>query len=245
MARICSIEGCSKKVRKGKWCDMHYSRWRRHGDPHKVLPRGPKPSVPKICSIEGCDRKVHARGWCDAHYQSWLKHGDPTPIPTRRPPRMSKAEVVAYELERATPDNGCLITAVETSWSHGYGRVTFEGRPEFLHRLSSEVHLGRNLEDDELALHRCHRPACINPEHLYAGTHQQNTDDKYRAGRANHDKGEAHWYAKLTDRKVLEIRRRHKGGAVTLQQLAEEYGVVPGTISHVVKGKTWRHLSLN
>ena len=32
-AKICSIEGCEKPVKSRGWCDMHWTRWRRHGDP--------------------------------------------------------------------------------------------------------------------------------------------------------------------------------------------------------------------
>lgn len=31
--RICSIPDCDKPARYNEWCDGHYARWRRHGDP--------------------------------------------------------------------------------------------------------------------------------------------------------------------------------------------------------------------
>lgn len=44
----CVIEGCEKPARSSsaEWCKMHYHRWYRHGDPHKVraaVPKAPKP----------------------------------------------------------------------------------------------------------------------------------------------------------------------------------------------------------
>jgi hypothetical protein len=30
---ICSIEGCQKPKKSRGWCEMHYTRWRTHGDP--------------------------------------------------------------------------------------------------------------------------------------------------------------------------------------------------------------------
>ena len=33
----CSIDGCDNPHRARGWCLKHYTRWRTHGDPHKVL----------------------------------------------------------------------------------------------------------------------------------------------------------------------------------------------------------------
>lgn len=36
---MCKEDGCETKVYARDWCSRHYRRWRRHGDPHKVLNR--------------------------------------------------------------------------------------------------------------------------------------------------------------------------------------------------------------
>ena len=43
----CLVDGCSKQPQARGWCTMHYERWRKHGDVHKVLRRqkGRKPYV--------------------------------------------------------------------------------------------------------------------------------------------------------------------------------------------------------
>lgn len=33
MTRSCSIDGCNRPFRARTWCNMHYQRWDRHGDP--------------------------------------------------------------------------------------------------------------------------------------------------------------------------------------------------------------------
>lgn len=70
--RICSIEGCSNKVRARGWCDKHYRRWKRNGDPMV------KRRVRGTCTVEDCPNEHRARGWCYKHYQRWLHHGDLT-----------------------------------------------------------------------------------------------------------------------------------------------------------------------
>jgi hypothetical protein len=48
--------------------------------------------------------------------------------------------------------------------------------------------------------------------------------------------------AKLSEADVSQIRLRHAEGGVTLQQLADEYGVSQSSIGKAVSRKTWRHV---
>lgn len=70
------------------------------------------------------------------------------------------------------------------------------------------------------------------------GTYGENIRDKTRHDRTNH--GEKNSQAVLTHAKVAEIRTRYAAGAVTLTQLAEEYGVTFQSIGAVISGRTWR-----
>ncbi len=82
--RTCTIEGCERRHKAHGWCEAHYARWKRLGDPGPVdvLPRRPRR---RECVIEGCESKREARGWCELHYKRWKAHGDPnTILSTRR-----------------------------------------------------------------------------------------------------------------------------------------------------------------
>ena len=69
----CSIEGCDQEPCNGRgWCQAHYTRWHRHGDP---LAGGPSPRTG--CLVEGCDRKHHGHGYCKNHRRKWRRNGDP------------------------------------------------------------------------------------------------------------------------------------------------------------------------
>lgn len=72
----CSVGGCELDAKARGWCQMHYRRWQRNGNP-RVLVRMKQPDV---CSVDGCEHPCIARGWCVKHYHRWLKHGDVTAV---------------------------------------------------------------------------------------------------------------------------------------------------------------------
>lgn len=55
-------------------------------------------------------------------------------------------------------------------------------------------------------------------------------------------KGEHHRAAKLTAADVLAIREAYRPGRVTMQELADAYGVSPQQIGYIVRGQRWKHL---
>ena len=55
-------------------------------------------------------------------------------------------------------------------------------------------------------------------------------------------RGETVTFTKLTEGEVLEIRVKYATGNYSYKQLAEEYGVNDGTISNIVRRKTWKHI---
>ena len=68
---------------------MHWTRWRKHGDPSIVLPKLRRRKYPPVCSIDGCDEPHHAHGYCAAHATRFVRWGDPLApprTPTGRPP---------------------------------------------------------------------------------------------------------------------------------------------------------------
>lgn len=60
--------------------------------------------------------------------------------------------------------------------SKNYGNVFFQGKRRMVHRLSYEIH-GGTIPGGMLMCHRCDRPACWNPLHLWPGTAKQNSLD--------------------------------------------------------------------
>lgn len=103
-------------------------------------------------------------------------------------------------------------------------------------RLSYELTYGP-IPDGLWVLHKCDHPPCINPEHLFLGTPQDNQDDRKRKGRSligslNHE-------SKLTAETVATIRRRYALEGATVTSLAAEYGMARSSLKAAIDGKTW------
>jgi hypothetical protein len=92
-------------------------------------------------------------------------------------------------------------------------------------------------------LHRCDVTYCVNPAHLFLGTHADNMADMMRKGRWKREWkiGEGSSRAKLTDDNVREIRRLRAQG-VTIREVAKRFGVTTGPIDQIMSGKRWSHV---
>jgi len=117
-----------------------------------------------------------------------------------------------------------------------------EGINYSAHRFSWELHNGP-IPEGLLVCHTCDRRWCVNPKHLFVGTHQDNVDDMWRKGRGvgGTVRGEGFSSAKLTDKKVLEIRKRYADGE-TQMELAAAFSVAQTSISKVVRHQGWKHI---
>jgi hypothetical protein len=123
---------------------------------------------------------------------------------------------------------------------HGYGTVKIKDVTWMAHRLSYRRNVGPIPEGMQV-LHRCDNPACINPGHLWLGTHNDNMRDMKRKGRRlGVNTGEENGAAKLTWEDVDEIRARYEAGGISQEALATEYDVTQTAIYRIVRGKTWQ-----
>ena len=69
----------------------------------------------------------------------------------------------------------------------GYGMIrdTEYNGMRTTHRVSYEIHHGE-IPKGKLVLHKCDNTLCVNPDHLFLGTHLDNTLDMIQKGRHNH-----------------------------------------------------------
>lgn len=144
--------------------------------------------------------------------------------------------------------DGCwLWKASTTGKGYGYFVICSEGKRRQInaHRFAYVIHNGLNPDDlafSDKICHRCNTPACVNPEHLYLGTCQDNALDASRDGLLNPAKGESHGRSKLKEADVLTIRTLIERGH-SLTKIATLYSVSPKTISQIKTRSRWKHLS--
>lgn len=156
----------------------------------------------------------------------------------RHMPRPAMPKTLEGILERSQIElnTGCWLwcgALLET----GYPVVSVGGVNLRVHRLSLSLKLGRYLRRKEWACHRCDTPACVNPEHLFAGTARDNSRDSLAKGR-NYI-GDKNPRAILSADDVRAIRSQPNAD---VGDLASRYGVTESTIHMIRRRATWKHL---
>ena len=124
---------------------------------------------------------------------------------------------------------------------HGYGRIRSEGPQLQAHRASWELHKGPVPKGEGYhgicVLHRCDNPPCVNPIHLFLGSHTINMVDKVEKGRS--PRGETHGKTKLTDLQVVEIRAL--AGTMLQREIGARFGVSQTHVGRLISQQRRPH----
>lgn len=124
----------------------------------------------------------------------------------------------------------------------GYGQLgrgrTHEGMV-LSHRASWEIHFGP-IPDGQCVCHTCDNRACVNPNHFFLGTRQDNNLDKMTKGRQ--PKGEGVTTHKLFESDIRQIGKLRREGWSN-KAISENFGVSQPIISRILTGKIWKHMT--
>jgi hypothetical protein len=147
-------------------------------------------------------------------------------------------------LAKVTKTNSCWLWNGARQKRTGHGIYRDENhRQTSAHRVSWMLLVGP-IPEGLWVLHDCpggDNPRCVNPDHLFLGTPQDNLADMRSKGRQA--RGEKHGHAKLSEEDVRSIRRRYATGEAKQQELADEYKVGQGIISQIIHRKLWSHVA--
>jgi hypothetical protein len=137
------------------------------------------------------------------------------------------------------PTTGCWLWEGPSKPPRGYAiyncRKGGKNAPQYVHRLSYEMHFGK-IPKDRIVMHTCDNRICFRPEHLRLGTPADNSADMAAKKRSTF--GARNPMAKLTDKDVLDIRASQLSG----YQIAKNYGLSQTTIYGILQRKRWKHL---
>jgi hypothetical protein len=119
----------------------------------------------------------------------------------------------------------------------GYGRFRYQSKREYAHRVAYILEYSP-IRNGLHVCHKCDNPKCVNPNHLFLGTNNDNMRDKVKKGRQQ--RGERSGTSKLTEQQVLEILALK--GKETQKFVGKKFGVVQTLIGKIWRGENWKHL---
>lgn len=128
-------------------------------------------------------------------------------------------------------------------WAWGgdtYGQLSIGGRQIPAHRFSYVLHYG-HIPDGLWVLHKCDNPPCVNPRHLFAGTHADNVADMVAKGRQA--KGEQNGNSLITCDDVPTIFSLRDMG-LTQAAIGDAVGLSQREVCDILHGKWWKHLGI-
>jgi hypothetical protein len=137
-----------------------------------------------------------------------------------------------HEKWEPEPYSGCWL------WTgmvrQGYGELWFHAGHEKAHRISWRLHFG-DIPQGLFVCHKCDTPLCVNPNHLFLGTHLDNMTDC--VSKRRHAFGDRHGRRKL-DSETAEIIRNEHGN---LQEIADRYCICEQTVRLIKNNRIWNH----
>lgn len=122
----------------------------------------------------------------------------------------------------------------------GYGVFYLNGTSIKAHRCSYSLY---NILND-CACHTCHNPSCVNPLHLYDGTHKQNMNDMRKCGRSRNSLGSNNVNTNLTENEIIDVMNLVLQSKLLSKESIRKYNskFKDSIIQNFITGKSWGHI---
>lgn len=138
-----------------------------------------------ICSVENCANPVTAKGLCGKHRHRQI---DGKSLTAKSRYEKTIEERFWDKVDKRGPDECWNWTGGTCGRDHFiYGSMKEGGRATTAHRFSYALAYGPIPQSadprDHCVCHHCDNTLCVNPGHLFIGTHKDNMQDKMNKGR--------------------------------------------------------------
>ena len=163
-------------------------------------------------------------------------------------------------LNRHEKVDGCWIWTGKIG-KNGYGSFAhiINGHKKFVlaHRMSYETFIGE-IPKGLNVCHKCDNRKCVNPDHLWIGSQEENIHDAEKKGRMKRTTGYKHTEenkarfklrrgekahkVKLKEKQVIRIKKMLKSN-LTIREISEKFNVSATCISSIKQGINWKHLN--
>lgn len=199
----------------------------------------------KKCSVEKCNNVVYCKTWCNKHYRKWQRLGDPLSGKFESLNKPGTKEHISENIiKRPAPYGKFYQDLIGPCWiwqqsldKDGYGKIKIKGKHIKVTKAVMIIWNFINENDNRWILHHCDITSCVNPDHLYAGTAQDNSIDRTKRGRCPYQYGERNPASKLTESECDLVKYMYFVLKINQETLSEIFNVTQTTISTIVLNK--------
>lgn len=166
-------------------------------------------------------------------------------------PTLTKHDLVRFwrKVDRPAHDNESDEGSPGPCWlwkggcsNTGYGSFSVGGKNYAAHRLSFAIEHGA-VPASLHVMHSCDTPRCVNPAHLFAGTHARNMRDKREKGRAQRLTGALNGKTMCSADKARRIFLAYRSRRLTQQQIADLFGVSRSKVADIANRRSHRDVT--
>lgn len=130
-------------------------------------------------------------------------------------------------------ETGCWVwTAAAHGRGYGLfhtGRPLRKGKMEFAHRVSYELYKGYVPQEFDEVCHKCDNPSCVNPEHLFIGSHEDNMKDMISKNRFVSGR-------EVVNEDMFILAQQMRKDGITVREIAKVLGVSESQASRISRG---------
>jgi hypothetical protein len=190
----------------------------------------------RTCDVEGCEKTYRGGRTCPMHRMRLRVHGDVHHVSDRfslqkRIPQFWARVKVTANSDRCWEWTGYCLKS-------GHGVTSRKAEVMLAHRFAWFITHGE-VPSGLHVLHSCDNPPCVNPNHLFLGTHQDNVADMVSKGRQQ--RGERCHLSKYTEDVVRLLKERLRSGW-TVRKCSEVMGIPYNTVGAINRGYSWKHV---